>query len=214
MQTSASTMSKYLMPPAPRARGFAHIRPVTFYGPEDVIYAQGERAGLLYRIEYGAVRIYRLLADGRRQVVAFYLTGETFGFEVGGMNSFYAEAMVNTGLTTVEYLPDGTFGVELVEIALKAMVRAQEHLLVVGRQNSLEKVSIFLAEILERQGGGDVIDLPMSRTDIGDYLGLTIETVSRSISKLRDMGVIRLRSARCVVVLKLDKLHQIGEHSV
>ena len=211
MQTSASTMSKYLMPPAPRARGFAHIRPVTFYGPEEVIYAQGERAGLLYRIEYGAVRIYRLLADGRRQVVAFYLTGETFGFEVGGMNSFYAEAMVNTGLTTVEYLPDGTFGVELVEIALKAMVRAQEHLLVVGRQNSLEKVSIFLAEILERQGGGDVIDLPMSRTDIGDYLGLTIETVSRSISKLRDMGIIRLRSTRSVEVLRLEKLYQIGQ---
>jgi CRP/FNR family nitrogen fixation transcriptional regulator len=185
-------------------RSFARPRPVE-------IYAQGELAGALYRIEYGAVRIFRLLADGRRQVVAFHVAGETFGFEARAMRSFFAESIVPTGLTTVAIEETGHGTPELMALALESMVRAQEHLLVVGKQNALEKVAVFLVDLFERQGANGTIDLPMTRTDIGDYLGMTIETVSRSFSKLRAMGIIRLESTRCVKVLNLTALRRMGE---
>ncbi|MCY1745156.1 MULTISPECIES: helix-turn-helix domain-containing protein [Ensifer] len=187
-------------------RSFARPRAISFYGAGTEIYAQGELAGALYRIEYGAVRIFRLLADGRRQVVAFHVAGETFGFEARTMRSFFAESIVPTGLTTLTIEESGRASSELMALALESMVRAQEHLLVVGKQSALEKVAVFLVDLYERQGANGLIDLPMTRTDIGDYLGLTIETVSRSFSKLRSMGVIRLKSARAVEVLNLTKL--------
>jgi CRP/FNR family nitrogen fixation transcriptional regulator len=113
---------------------------------------------------------------------------------------------VNTGLTSVERAAGGQLNDRLVGVALKAMVRAQEHLLVVGRQSSLEKIAVFLVDLADRQGGTDLIDLPMSRIDIGDYLGLTIETVSRTISKLRDMSIVKLHNARSIEIIKPEKL--------
>lgn len=207
--TAALTHDAY-RPTSARGAGAPHLRPVTFHAPETVIYAQGDDARLLYRIQYGAVRVFRLLADGRRQIVAFYLTGETFGFEIGAFHGFYAEAMVNTGLTAVERCPTGGLPHELVEIALRAMIRAHEHLLVVGRQSALEKIAVFLLDLAKRQEYEAVIDLPMSRADIGDYLGLTIETVSRTISKLRAAGIIRLHSARSLEIVKPDRLRMMS----
>lgn len=90
------------------------------------------------------------------------------------------------------------------------MIRAQQHLLVVGRHSAMEKVAVFLVDLAERQGDLDVIDIPMSRTDIGDYLGMTIETVSRSLSKLRDDGILRLRSSRSIEVLKPSHLRRLS----
>jgi CRP/FNR family nitrogen fixation transcriptional regulator len=202
------------MPAAVRATAFARVRPVTFHAPESEIYAQGEAAGTIYRIEYGAVRVFRLLADGRRQVVAFHIAGETFGFEAGNTHSFFAEAIVQTGLSTVELDHDGHYSPELMTIALRCMVRAQEHLLVVGKQSALEKLAVFLVDLADRQDSHGCIDLPMTRTDIGDYLGMTIETVSRSLSKLRDMGILRLKNTRCIEVLKPGKLRLLGTDMV
>ncbi len=210
MQTAASITLNSRHSSPPRARSQTHIRPVSFYAPDCVIYAQGKRTRSLYQIEYGAVRIYRLLADGRRQIVAFHLVGETFGFEINETHSFYAEAMVNTGLTTVERAASGQLNDHLVGVALKSMIRAQEHLLVVGRQSALEKIAVFLVDLAERQDGTDFIDLPMSRIDIGDYLGLTIETVSRTISKLRNMGIIKLLNARSIEILRPEKLRLLS----
>jgi CRP/FNR family nitrogen fixation transcriptional regulator len=208
MHASASVISRDFQPPrALLAKSFTRPRPVTLHTPGTEIYAQGEAAGTLYRIEFGAVRICRLMADGRRQVVAFHIAGETFGFEGGKVRSFFAECIVSTGLTTVEIDRDGRYSPELMELALKEMVRAQEHLLVVGKQCALEKLAVFLVDLAERQGGLDCIDLPMTRTDIGDYLGMTIETVSRNLSKLRSEGVLRLRSSRSIEILKPQRLY-------
>ncbi|RYH00594.1 MAG: cyclic nucleotide-binding domain-containing protein [Alphaproteobacteria bacterium] len=209
--SSASISSRgFNLPAGLHAKALLRPRPVTFHAAGAEIYGQGEQAGALYRIEYGAVRIYRLLADGRRQVVAFHIKGETFGFEAWNVRSFYAEAIAPTGLTTVEADEDGRFSPDLMALALRSMVRAQEHLLVIGRQSALEKLAVFLVDLDDRQGHDGIIDLPMTRTDIGDYLGMTIETVSRSLSKRKDMGVLRLKSTRCVEVLKGDKLRAIG----
>jgi CRP/FNR family transcriptional regulator, nitrogen fixation regulation protein len=184
----------------------AHAHQVTMYAPDAEIYAQGEKSGALYQVEFGAVRVYRLLADGRRQVVAFHFAGETFGFEAQYLHSFFAEAVVQTGVRPIAKSANCNVSPELMALALRGMVRAQEHLLVVGRQSATEKLAAFLMDIAERQGDLDQIDLPMSRTDIGDYLGLTIETVSRSLTKLRAAGIIRVCNTRSIEILKPAKL--------
>ena len=88
---------------------------------------------------------------------------------------------------------------------------AQEHLLVLGRQNAIERVAAFLVDMAERQGGLQQVDLPMSRVDIGDYLGLTIETVSRVFTRLKDKGVIRLLNLRSIEIVKQDALQYMSE---
>jgi CRP/FNR family nitrogen fixation transcriptional regulator len=175
------------------------------------IYAQGEKSDSLYKVEFGAIRIYRLLADGRRQISAFHLAGEIFGFEADKIHHFFAEAICATGVRALRTASrQNEFASELLPVALEGLVRAQEHLLVLGRQNAVERVAAFLADMSERQGGLSRIELPMSRTDIGDYLGLTIETVSRVFSKLRQKGVIRLPSLRSVEITKWQTLQDLA----
>jgi CRP/FNR family nitrogen fixation transcriptional regulator len=189
----------------------AAVQPVSFFPAGTEIYAQGEKAGALYCVEFGAVRIYRLLADGRRQISAFHLAGETFGFEADVTHHFFAEAINATGLRVYRTPSGMDMSRQLLPLALKGLTRAQEHLLVLGRQNAIERVAAFLVEMSERQGGLRQVELPMSRNDIGDYLGLTIETVSRVFTRLKEKGVIRLLSLRSIEILKRDTLLAMGE---
>jgi CRP/FNR family transcriptional regulator, nitrogen fixation regulation protein len=185
--------------------------PVSYFPAGAEIYAQGEKASGLYQIEFGAVRIYRLLADGRRQISAFHLVGEVFGFEADGTHHFFAEAVAATGVRVLRLPADADLSRELLPLALRGLVRAQEHLLLLGRQNAAERVAAFLLDMAERQGGLNEFDLPMSRQDIGDYLGLTIETVSRVFSKFKEKGIIRLPSLRCVEIVKWGVLREMSE---
>lgn len=189
----------------------AIVQPVSFFPAGAEIYAQGEKAGALYQVEFGAVRIYRLLADGRRQISAFHLAGETFGFEADATHHFFAEAINATGVRAYRTPSGMDMSRQLLPLALKGLTRAQEHLLVLGRQNAIERVAAFLVEMSERQGGLKQVELPMSRNDIGDYLGLTIETVSRVFTRLKEKGVIRLLSLRSIEILKRDTLLAMGE---
>ncbi|TSE13317.1 cyclic nucleotide-binding domain-containing protein [Mesorhizobium intechi] len=195
--------------PAPLESG--PLQPVMFFPASSEIYAQGEKAGAFYQVEFGAVRIYRLLADGRRQISAFHLAGETFGFEAGTTHHFFAEAINATGVRVFRVTGGADMSHQLLPLALKGLTRAQEHLLVLGRQNAIERVAAFLVDMVERQGGLRQVELPMSRVDIGDYLGLTIETVSRVFTRLKDKGVIRLLNLRSVEILKQDVLQTMGE---
>lgn len=194
----------------PLTSGVSHGAAATseFMAGEE-IYAQGERASALYEIHDGAVRLYRLLSDGRRQVVAFYFAGETFGFETDGVHGFFAEAISDTSVRKIMSSANTNTSPQVLALALRGMVRAQRHLLVVGRQCAQEKLGAFLLDLSERQGEPDRIDLPMSRVDIGDYLGLTIETVSRSFSKLKAAGIIRLHGTRSVELVKPEKLRRM-----
>lgn len=204
------TAAAIVRPPHPDSATFAGHRFRTdtplLFAAGDEIYAQGERAGCLYRVEFGAVRLYRLLLDGRRQITAFHLPGEIFGFEADAEHHFFADAVCATGLRALPRPGVPGSDAIIAAAALHCLVRTQEHLLVVGRQNAAERVAAFLLDMAERQGGLEEFDLPMSRADIGDYLGLTIETVSRIISRLRSQGVIRLQSLRSLRILKLGAL--------
>ncbi|MCX7303603.1 MAG: helix-turn-helix domain-containing protein [Hyphomicrobiales bacterium] len=196
---------------APQVAAALHDpRPLAFFPAGAEVYAQGETAGDLYQVEFGAVRVYRLLADGRRQISAFHLAGEVFGFEAGDTHHFFAETITACGIRVLR--PSTGLGLAdvLLPVALQVLVRAQEHLLVLGRQAAVERLAAFLVDMAERQGGHLQVELPMSRTDIGDYLGLTIETVSRVLTRLKQKGVIRLPNLRSVDILKPQALRALA----
>ncbi|MBW6422782.1 helix-turn-helix domain-containing protein [Rhizobium sp. XQZ8] len=212
MQTSTAFVTeKELAPARPMAlhspsAGFARPQPIITFNAGAEIYAPGDKATSYYHVEFGAVRIHRLLSDGRRQVIAFHLAGETFGFEADRTHSFFAEAITQAGLRTIARPANDEASPEMLSLALRGMMRAQEHIMMIGRQTAVERIAGFLLDMAERQGGLEHFDLPMTRLDIADYLGLTIETVSRVFAKLRASGLIKLRSIRCVEISKHEAL--------
>lgn len=189
----------------------AQARPcaVTFYEENSAIYAQGDRAGPLYLVEFGAVRLCRLTADGRRQISAFHFAGEIFGFEFDAEHHHYAESVDGVGVRVLRRSIDDHLAESLLPLALRNLSRAQDHLLVLGRQNATEKVAAFLLDLAERQDAEGCICLPMQRNDIADYLGLTFETVSRILRKLKDSRIIQLPTIKQVEVLDLPALARL-----
>lgn len=185
--------------------------PMLTFNPGTEIYAEGDKSGALYQVAFGVVRIYRLLADGRRQICAFQMPGEIFGFEAGGERHFFADAVSLTGLRVLHPGSEAELSHELFKLALNSLSRAHDHLLTVGRNDAAGRVAAFLIEMAGRQDSrdDDVIDLPMSRADIADYLGLTIETVSRVLTKLKDARIIRMATSRHLDVLRWDALEDM-----
>ena len=182
----------------------AAIGPVTNFAPDEEIYAEGERAGALYRVVFGVVRVYRLLADGRRQICAFNMAGDVFGFEATPERHVFADAVNAVGLSRLR--PDTN---DRLRLALSSLNRAHDHLLTIGRNDASGRVAAFLLDMADRQGTSGAVDLPMSRLDIADYLGLTIETVSRVFTRLREQDVIRLTSTRHVELRNPGRLEAL-----
>ena len=171
------------------------------------IYAEGDDARCFYKVVSGVVRTCRFLSDGRRQIDAFHMAGEVFGFEAGADHRMAAEAVVDC--TVIAYrrrglesmvAQDDRLGRWFFSHAMTCLALAREHSLLLGRGSAAQKISAFLMEIADREGSDSIVDLAMSRQDIADYLGLTIETVSRTLSQLDRDGVIGLPSARRVVL--------------
>ena len=181
------------------------------------IYAEGETAGYVYKVISGVVRVSKLLPDGRRQISAFHMPGEMFGFEADELHHASAEAVVPTRV--VAYKWEGVLGTEkqsasfvreLLSLTVLGLRHTQDHLLLLGRKNALERLAEFLLEMSARMGGSAVLELAMPRHDIADYLGLTLETVSRMFAELKEMGAIKLESARRVHVLDKAALRAMG----
>jgi CRP/FNR family transcriptional regulator, nitrogen fixation regulation protein len=161
------------------------------------IFGEKEPAEYVYQVKTGAVRSYKLLSDGRRQIGAFHLVGDIFGLENGGVHRFTAEAVVETTVRLIrrqslETVADNDAIVvrNLITMTSSNLEHAENHLLLLGRNTALERVAAFLVEMDKRLTAAGVMALPMSRQDIADYLGLTIETVSRALSRLHDAGVL------------------------
>jgi CRP/FNR family nitrogen fixation transcriptional regulator len=171
------------------------------------IYGEGEPAEYLYKVMSGAVRISKLLDDGRRQVTAFHLAGEIFGLELGKEHRFSAEAISQSSILVVKRSTvlalagrDGEVARQLWTLTADALQRVQDHMLVLGCMNAKERVANFLLQLAKRGSGGDELELPMSRQDIADYLGLTIETVSRTMTQLENDATIGLPTSRRIVL--------------
>ncbi|MEO7222569.1 MAG: helix-turn-helix domain-containing protein [Devosia sp.] len=179
---------------------------VTFYSTDAMIYAQGDAAGPLYLVEFGTVRICRMTSDGRRQITSFCYAGDVFGLEDGDEHQSYAESVDGAGLRTLRPADIGNFSQRLLGLALRRFACVQKHLLLLGRMSANERVAQFLLDLLDRQGSDDIVNLPMQRNDIADYLGMTFETVSRVLRVLKDRRVIRLNSVEQIEVLNVDDL--------
>jgi CRP/FNR family nitrogen fixation transcriptional regulator len=183
---------------------------------EEEVYAEGDRVVNFYKVVSGAVRTYRLLSDGRRQIDGFHLPGDIFGLEAGDERRTGADAVVDTTLATYRrndsdaLTGDGALAQEVVAAMLRALERAQDHMMLLGRKSAKERVASFLLGLARRAGTEDAIALPMSRTDIADHLGLTIESVSRTFTQLEREGVIVFTAQRrAVAVQNLPALRRL-----
>lgn len=192
--------------------------PTLSFGRDEEVFGEGERADSVYRVVSGAVRTFRILADGRRQICEFHLAGDTFGFEPSAVHRVSAEALGPTRLVAVRrgtLLDNADTAPEFARLLWRAAVadlqRSQEHAFRLGHRSAAERVASFLLEIARRQGDVDAFDLPMSRQDIADYLGLTIETVSRSFTQLQGLELIAVRSCRHVRLLDRAALVEMCE---
>lgn len=181
------------------------------------VYAEGEPAGNVYKVVSGVVRISKLLPDGRRQISAFHTAGDMFGFETDDLHHASAEAVTPVKVVAYKWqtlLQAGTQSASLVRdllnLTMIGLRRTQEHLLLLGRKNALERVAAFLLEMAGRGKPGSVLELAMPRHDIADYLGLTLETVSRMFAELKSLGAIKLDGARRVHLVDEERLAAMG----
>jgi CRP/FNR family nitrogen fixation transcriptional regulator len=184
------------------------IGPRMNFGRDEEIFGEGERADYIYQVLEGAVRTCRFLGDGRRQIEEFHLAGEYFGLETGADHTSTAEAvgsatvlLIRRSTLTDLASRDLTVSGRLLELTMKGLRRTQDHVIMLGRKGACERVAAFLLDFAKRTSAAGSIQLPMSRQDIADYLGLTIETVSRTLSQFESEGVIALPDRRSVTVV-------------
>lgn len=181
------------------------------------VYGENEPAVFVYQVKEGAVRSYKLLSDGRRQIGAFHLVGDIFGLTSGESHRFTTEAVVETTVWLVNRRSlearveiDAVLAGHLLRLTAKNLQHAENHMLLLGRKDALERVATFLIEMDRRltAAGAMTMTLPMSRHDIADYLGLSLETVSRALSKLRRSGILSFigNTQREITILDREKL--------
>ncbi|HLN25998.1 MAG TPA: cyclic nucleotide-binding domain-containing protein [Patescibacteria group bacterium] len=192
--------------------------------PNTTVFREGDPAQHLYSIGTGAVKLYKLLSDGRRQITAFLFAGDFFGLSMHGVYAYTAEAMTPVHLCRfprrkLEALFDEVPKLEkrLLGATIHELASAHEQMLLLGRKTAREKVATFLVTLWARLvGDGEQpaqITLPMSRSDIADYLGLTIETVSRTLTVFKREALITLPDANHVAIKQHDALARIAEGS-
>ncbi len=193
-------------------------------GAHDTVLSEGDPADYLYNVTAGVLQLYKLLPDGRRQITGFLFAGDFVGIALNDAYAYSAEAVTPVKLcrfsrSKLEGMLDKFPYLErrLLNVASNELVQAQDQMLLLGRKNAKEKLCSFLLDLSSRseRRGSDpqLISLPMSRSDIGDYLGLTTETVSRNFTQLKTKGAIQLRENGHVYLPDLDVLHDLSEEA-
>lgn len=180
------------------------------------IYGENEPAEYLYKVVSGTVRTYKVLNDGRRQIGAFYLPGDVFGLEIGEEHSFSAEAIIDCKVLVIKRSAlvslaarDNEVARQLWTMTAGELQRAQDHIMLLIK-TAQERVAGFLLEMAKRSAAVTEVDLPMSRQDIADYLGLTIETVSRTLTQLENSAAIAVPTSRRIVLRNRAALSRLN----
>jgi CRP-like cAMP-binding protein len=186
------------------------------FGRNAEIYGENEPAEYLYMVISGTVRTYKVLNDGRRQIGAFYLQGDVFGLEIGDEHTFSAEAVLDSKILVIKRSSVVALAARDTEVARQLWAttaaelhRAQDHIMLLIK-SAQERVAGFLLEMAKRSAAASEIDLPMSRQDIGDYLGLTIETVSRTLTQLEKGAAIAVPTSRRIVLRNRAALSRLN----
>ena len=186
-----------------------HLMGATMAYPRDTeIFGENEPADYLYKVLSGTVRTYKILSDGRRQVGGFYLPGDIFGLEFADEHTLSAEAISDAKVLVIKRSAlsalaarDPSVAQQLFALTGRELYRVQDRILLLIK-NARERVASFLLEMAERASENNTIELPMSRQDIADYLGLTIETVSRTLTSLETASAIEVSPSSRRIVLR------------
>lgn len=188
--------------------------------PGAYLYYEGDEVEWLYQVTSGVLRLTRMLADGRRQVIAFGYPGDIVGFPAVGIHHTDCEALTDARLQPFRRsaLESGDGDPELHKSLLQAALREissmQDHFMMLGRKSASEKLASFLcvlsARVGEDLGAYRTITLPMSRSDIADFLGLTTETVSRTFTLLRKSKIIAIENIHTIVVQRPTALYALS----
>lgn len=187
----------------------------------DPLFCEGDDASFIYEVLDGVLSNYRLLADGRRQVISFAypgdligLGGETYHYNCDAVSSARVRSIPRTSLLSAAR-DCSELGHKLFQMATSELANMQDCYVMLGRKSAVEKIASFLLGLARRCENDDMdviaFDLPMTRSDIADFLGLTIETVSRNFTKLRMAGVIDLPQSSKVVIRDMLKLEELSE---
>jgi len=188
---------------------------------KEFVFVEGDPTTHVFRVETGAIALYKVLPDGRRQIVGFAYPGDLIGLGAGGEHVMNAQAIKPTRLRslplatlTLSATKDPTLGFKLYEALARELAATRDLMLTTGQRSATERVASFLLAFSRRsqRNGQDpsAFELPMTRSDIGDFLGLTIETVSRTFSKLKALGLIELPQSNRVKLVKLEGLESLA----
>jgi CRP/FNR family nitrogen fixation transcriptional regulator len=180
--------------------------PAINYARNEEIFGEGEAAEYVYKVISGSVRAFRILSDGRRQIMAFYMPGDIFGVEPGDDHVISCEAISASTIVVVKRATlfktaerDVEVARGLLAVTAAELRRSQNHALLLIK-NAQERLAAFILEMADRVNRKGCVNLPMSRQDIADYLGLTIETVSRTLSQFAARSTIELVASREIVL--------------
>jgi CRP-like cAMP-binding protein len=186
--------------------------------PGQHLFHQGDNDQNIYKIESGLVRLYRILNDGRRQIISFRFAGDTLGFEAGSERHCGAEAVTSVRMRSLDQnsayrrlRDEPALAPQLVSLLSQELENARGQIAVLNRRSAIEKLAAFILDLHRRQGECGTVEIPLSRTDIADFLGLTIETVSRNLTKLRTRGIIELPRVHSLIIIDLDRLEALAE---
>jgi len=179
------------------------------------IYGENEPADYIYMVMSGTVRSYRILSDGRRQIEGFHFAGDIFGLDTGAEHVSSAEAVtaatvlvIRRSMVFAAAERDKSIANQLWKFTARELDHARKHALLLVK-SAQERVAAFLLE-MARRGTGNAVELPMSRQDIADYLGLTIETVSRTLSLFQQEAAIDLPNSRRILLRDRGALHSLN----
>jgi CRP/FNR family transcriptional regulator, anaerobic regulatory protein len=187
--------------------------------PGQTIVLEGDPGSHFFRVLTGAVRLYKGTADGRRQLIDFLVAGDCFGL-FGSQYTYSVEAITHTKLiktaraTLAAVREQPALADRLIELAAAELARAHEQMLLLGRKNAQEKVASLLLELARRTDADEArptFRLPITRQEMADHLGLTIETVSRTMTRLKEEGFIALPTPHDVVLLHPAGLAALAE---
>lgn len=192
-------------------------QPTHAYSAGEAIIWEGDPADQIFDIVEGVLRVCKVLSDGRRAIVGFIYPGDVLGVSFQNRYLFTAEAVTDV---KVRRFSRGRFfslisespalRPQLFALLCDEMSAAQDQMLLLGRKNAEERVVSFLLAIHRKNGVGNDIRLPMSRLDIADYLGLTIETVSRMMTSLIRRGFIAAGGRHTLTLRRLSLLREIA----
>jgi CRP/FNR family transcriptional regulator, nitrogen fixation regulation protein len=192
---------------------------VTSYPSRTEIVHEDEAADRLYKVVSGTVCTYKVLSDGRRQIGSFYLPGDVFGLEFIEGHNLAAETVTNVKILVIKKRAlavlakqSAALASELLQLTARELARTQDRVLLLASKSAQERVIGFLFEMSKRSSGtGNYVELPMSRQDIADYLGLTIETVSRTLWALEHSGAIEISSRRRITMRDRSRLMRLQQ---